>query len=74
MGTPIKICHVEQNSPGEMLLLPCCTIYYTVCIIFFTHNAASATGQIFHGDTLVSVNGVDLESKTHKDVVSHASL
>lgn len=50
-------------------------LYNILCaFVFFAHHAASATGQIHRGDTIVSINGVDLKEKTQEDVVNHAAL
>ena len=42
--------------------------------VVFAHYAASATGQIHRGDTIVSINGMDLKDRTQKDVVNNAAL
>lgn len=42
--------------------------------LFFVHHAASASGQIHRGDTIVSINGVDLKDKTQEDVVNYTAF
>ena len=66
----------QVTKANSFVCKPKLSVLYNILCTFvvFAHHAASATGQIHRGDTIVSINGVDLKDRTQEDVVNNAAL
>jgi len=60
-AVPIVVSKVIENLPGKVI--------HASFMLSLLTPLASQTGQVYVGDTIVEINGIPVEGKTHEEVV-----